>query len=246
MQNINNWKPSKFVYRRGKLTTSKDPHEVIMESRFGVKIVAAFYDEYLRKYAKGRLLDLGCGKVPLYEAYKDYIDENICVDWAGTFHKNPYLDLEHDINEKLPFEDEVFDTILLSDVLEHIKSPHLLWNEMNRVLKKEGILIMNVPFFYWLHEVPYDYYRFTEFALKRYASENNFEILLLKPIGGIIEVMTDLFAKILPRIPFFGKVMSVLIQSFSSFIVNTKWGQKRTSNTGKSFPYGYFLIAKKF
>lgn len=99
MLNISCWKPSKFIYHNGKLTTSKNPKEVIVESRFAVKVVAPFYDKYLRLYAKGKFLDLGCGKVPLYAANKDFIDENICLDWAGTFHKNTFLDIEYDLNE---------------------------------------------------------------------------------------------------------------------------------------------------
>ncbi len=245
MQNSNYWKPSKFVYRNGRLTSSLNKEEVIIESRFAVKRVAAFYDRYLRIYAKGKLLDLGCGKVPLFAAYKDYIQDNICVDWSDTFHKNVYLDLEHDLNKKLPIQDNEFDTIILSDVLEHIKNPDLLWKEMNRVLKKDGILIMNVPFFYWLHEVPHDYYRYTEYALKKFADDNHFEILVLDTIGGIIEVLTDLVAKISVRLPFAGRPLSLAIQSVSSFFAGTGFGKRVSRNTGKNFPFGYFLVARK-
>lgn len=245
MQNIRCWKPSKFIYHNGKLTTSKNPEEVIVESRFAVKIIAPFYDKYLRLYAKGKLLDLGCGKVPLYAAYKDFIDENICLDWAGTFHKNTFLDIEHDLNELLPLNDSEFDTIILSDVLEHIKNPDQLWREMKRVLKPGGILILNVPFYYWLHETPHDYFRYTEFALRKYADENNFEIIELHSTGGIIEVLTDLNAKIFMRIPILGRRLSVMIQAFSSFLIKTKFGRRVSLNTGKNFPFGYFLVGKK-
>jgi len=245
MKNSNNWKPSKFVIKGDKLVISKDPKEVNIGSRLVGNIIASFYDKYIGVYAKGKLLDLGCGKVPLYAAYKNHIDENICVDWAGSIHKNEYLDYVHDINIRLPLDDNEFDTIILSDVLEHIENPTQLWNEMNRVLKKGGKLILNVPFFYWLHETPYDYYRFTEYALRKFANDTSFKIILLKPTGGIIEVLTDLVAKTFMYVPILGRILSITIQSFGTFFSRTRIGHKISSKTSKIFPLGYFLVAEK-
>ena len=121
-------------------------------------LIAQFYGKYLNKYAKGNLLNLGCGSIALYHAYKDLIIDNICVDWKNTYYKNEHLDFEYDINKKLPFEDQKFDTVILSDVLEHVTEPFKLINEIHRLLSKDGILFMNVPFLYWIHEEPYDYY----------------------------------------------------------------------------------------
>lgn len=81
MKNKDLWKPSKFVYKRGNLIASRDPNEVGIGSRLISDIIAAIYNKNLKLHAKGKLLDLGCGKVPLYNSYKDYISDNICVDW---------------------------------------------------------------------------------------------------------------------------------------------------------------------
>ena len=69
----------------------------------------------------------------------------------------------------LPFGDSEFDTIILSDVLEHIPVPEHLWKEMARILSRNGKIIMNVPFYYCLHEAPHDCSRYTEFALRRFV-----------------------------------------------------------------------------
>jgi 2-polyprenyl-3-methyl-5-hydroxy-6-metoxy-1,4-benzoquinol methylase len=114
------WKPSKYVRRRGRLMASRDVREVGIGSRLNADLVAAVYDRELRLHARGRLLDLGCGKVPLHDSYKDFVSGSVCVDWANTAHKNPHLDLECDLTQALPFADLEFETILLSDVLEHI------------------------------------------------------------------------------------------------------------------------------
>lgn len=86
-----------------------------------------------KKYFKGRLLDLGCGNVPYYAWYKDSVDENVCMDWADTFHKNEFLDIVADINNDFPIDDEEFDSILSSAVLEHIYNPFHMFKECHRV-----------------------------------------------------------------------------------------------------------------
>ena len=245
MKNKDTWKPSKYVYYKNKLTAARDFSEVKAGSRLVADLTAAFYDTYLPQYAKGKLLDLGCGKVPLFEAYRNYISDNTCVDWGNSPHKNEHLDYECDLTEKLPFNDGEFETIILSDVLEHIPQPEKLWQEMNRILVPTGILILNVPFCYPMHEEPHDYYRYTQYALKRFADVAQFKILVLKPIGGTPEIWADLLAKHLQFVPLIGKTVSVLIQSVTLAFLKTDLGRRISEQTGNKYPLGYFLVAEK-
>ena len=87
----------------------------------------------------------GCGEVRLFVAYKDFVTENTCADWANTLHSNVHLDIECDLTQTPPFEDGEFNTIILSDVLEHILQPAYLWEEMSRVLAVSEKIIFNVP-----------------------------------------------------------------------------------------------------
>ena len=245
MRNQEKWKPSKFVYLKGKLKASKDAKEVNIGSRLNVDLIAYFYDKSFRQHAKGKLLDLGCGKVPLYAAYKAFVKENVCVDWCNTLHKNEHLDYELDLTKYLPFEDGEFDTIILSDVLEHIPVPEQLWQEMTRILSTNGKIIMNVPFFYWLHEQPHDYYRYTEFALRRFVEISGLRLIQLEPIGGAPEIMADIFAKNILRLPKLGRSLAIFVQWFTLIFIGTKYGKKVSNATSHSFPLGYFLIAEK-
>ncbi len=245
MQNQEKWKPSKFIYKKGKLIASKDAKEVNIGSRLNVELIADFYHRNLKEHAKGKLLDLGCGKVPLHAAYKDFVTDNICVDWSSTFHKNEYLDYELDLTKKLPFNDNEFDTIILSDVLEHIPVPELLWDEMTRILTMNGKIIMNVPFYYWLHEQPHDYYRYTEFALRRFAENSGLRLIQLKPIGGAPEIMADIFAKNILRLPKLGRSLALIAQWVTLRFIRTKLGKKVSEATSSNFPLGYFLVAEK-
>jgi SAM-dependent methyltransferase len=239
------WKPSKFVRRRGKLMASKDISEVSISSRLSAGLVARWYDLHIEEFVRGRLLDLGCGKIPLFEAYRDFVTDNVCADWGNSLHKNDHLDVECDLTKPLPFADGEFDTILLSDVLEHIPEPAQLWREMSRVLAPDGRILMNVPFFYWLHEQPYDYYRYTEYALQRLAELADMRITHLSVIGGAPEIVADIVAKNVAPLRWFGGPLAVAVQSFASAFVNTRFGAKISARSARTFPMAYALVAQR-
>jgi 2-polyprenyl-3-methyl-5-hydroxy-6-metoxy-1,4-benzoquinol methylase len=245
MKNSEHWKPSKFEYRGGRLRGTKNRDELSLSSVLIADLIAKQYDKQLAQHVKGKLLDLGCGKVPLYLSYKDFIDGNVCVDWENSMHQNPYVDIFMDLNQPLLFPDQEFDTIILSDVLEHISNPELLWQEMFRILKPGGKLILNVPFLYPIHEQPYDFFRYTQFALERMAEKAGFKIVLLEKIGGLPEVLTDLLAKGIKHLPLVGPFLSLLSQKITFAFVSTRFGQKVSKKTSANFPLGYFLIAAK-
>ena len=245
MQNRDQWQPTKFVMRGGRLRASRDPEQVGVGSRLAADLTAAFYDANLRRHCRGRLIDLGCGDVPLYEAYRDLASEIVCVDWEQTQHTSAFVDRRCDLSQPLPFPDATFDTIILSDVLEHVPEPAVLWREMSRILAPGGKLIMNVPFYYCVHEAPHDYYRYTEFALRRSADLEGFEIVLLESAGGSPEVLADIGAKHLQFVPVIGKTLAAAVQGVTHAFVRTTVGRKLSRRTAEAFPFGYFLIARK-
>lgn len=245
MKNVDKWAPSKYVLRGGQLRASRDSSEVGVASRLIADRVAAVYGKYLPKFARGRLLDLGCGKVPLFLAYRDHVDDVTCVDWGSGLHDTVYLDVEQDISEELPFADGDFDTIILSDVLEHIAEPTKVWSQLARLLGPDGYLLLNVPYYYPIHEEPYDYYRYTEFALRRFATDAGLDLVILEPLGGSPEILADLMAKNVAALPIVGPWLAALVQAAASLLTKTGPGMKLSAKTAKWFPLGYFLVAQK-
>ena len=132
LRNQLQWRPSKCVIKRGKLVASRDWQDLRVSSRLVANIVAKHYADNLPIHARGKLIDLGCGKVPLYSSYNGYVSEVICVDWENTLHKNNLLDFECDLSNNLPIPNGEFDTAVLSDVLEHIPNPDHLIKEISR------------------------------------------------------------------------------------------------------------------
>ncbi len=89
-----------------------------------------------------KILDVGCGSRK-YKS-KNAEDEVIGLD----IDTNSEADVIHDLSKfPYPFEDEDFDAIQASHILEHLDNPTGFINEIDRILKKDGRLIIKVPHF---------------------------------------------------------------------------------------------------
>jgi SAM-dependent methyltransferase len=195
MQNRDQWKPSKYVLTPNGWRGSLDSAQVTPASRLITDIVARQYDILIKKHASGKLLDHGCGQAPLFGIYRDYVDEVIAVDWPNSLHRTIYMDEACDLNHRMPFPDETFDTIISSDVLEHLWNPVDIMQDLARVLKPGGKLILNTPFNYWIHEAPHDYFRWTRFAIEGLGERAGLTTLERVSCGGSREVLADLLMK---------------------------------------------------
>lgn len=245
MKNESEWKPTKLAYKNGKVRPSGDSKELAISSRMTVSQVSDCYNRHLADHCRGRLLDLGCGKAPYYGLYRTLVDDICCVDWQQSVHGNSHIDKHADLTKPLPLEDESFDTILLSSVLEHIPTPMNLWLEMHRVLRRGGKVIMNVPFMYWLHETPHDFYRYTEFALKKMAEDAGFKIVVLESTGGAPVVLVDVLGKMLGGVPFLSAVITQCSYVCMSLFLKTRLGKNLNARTAYTIPNGYFMVVQK-
>lgn len=141
-----------------------------------------------KKFARGKLLDVGCGDKPYESFFSGIVTSYIGLDLPRITSPNKLpkrADIYHDLNEDLPFHDCTFDTILCTEVLEHIPEPNKLIAEMNRVLKKQGYLILSAPQAWGLHEEPHDYFRYTKYGLKYLTEKNGFKIEYIEKRGGV-------------------------------------------------------------
>jgi SAM-dependent methyltransferase len=126
---------------------------------------------------KGRLLDLGCGSSP----YKKFM---ACENYIGLERKPlPNVRVVGE-GEALPFRNGVFDSLAATEVLEHVYKFRECANEINRVLKKDGMAYISVPMSWPIHYEPYDFFRFTVFGIRRLFEETGFEVVSTQKLGG--------------------------------------------------------------
>ena len=131
----------------------------------------------IAKYIKGgKLLDVGCGSKPYREFFS--VDEYVGIDIkiSGHNHHHSKVDFFYD-GKKIPFNDHVFDYVFSSEVFEHVFEIDSFIVEINRVLKKGGLLAFTCPFVWDEHEKPFDFARYTSFAIEHLMKKHGFKII---------------------------------------------------------------------
>jgi len=136
----------------------------------------------ISKYATGRVLDIGCGNKP----YKSLFDEKGCKEYIGCDIVQSDLKLVDIIAPAtdIPLEDNTFDTVFSTQVLEHVFDHNKVIGEAYRLLKPGGYFIASLPMVWPHHEEPHDFFRFTRHGLQQLLTQNNFEIEYIKGNGG--------------------------------------------------------------
>jgi SAM-dependent methyltransferase len=86
---------------------------------------------------------------------------------------------------RLPFGAETFDSVLSTEVLEHVPEPKMILSEAARVLKSGGYLVLSTPQTWGLHEIPYDFYRYTPYGLRYLAEATGFRVITVWPTCGM-------------------------------------------------------------
>ena len=123
------------------------------------KNVAHIVDSLRKKKFLPLVLVVGGGSVgqgmePLYR------DPQIGIV-AFDVYASPYVQFIADAHQ-IPFPDEVFDSVIVQAVLEHVVDPAVVVGEILRVLKKGGLVYSEVPFLQHVHEGAFDFTRFTD------------------------------------------------------------------------------------
>lgn len=137
----------------------------------------------------GTMIDFGCGTKPYKEFFsncQDYIGVDYKIE--GREEKQKEVDVFYD-GKTIPFENDQFDSLLSTEVLEHVFNIEELLLEFNRILKTGGTAIITTPFMWEEHEMPYDYARYTTPALKHLYLKNGFEIIHNYKTGNYIAVI---------------------------------------------------------
>ncbi len=123
----------------------------------------------------GKVLDVGCGSKPYKKIFpcKEYI--GLEIDTPET-RRRGFADMYYD-GKTIPADAGSFDCIIMSQVLEHVFNPDSVLQELRRVLRNEGRLLLTVPFVWDEHEQPSDYARYTSFGIEYILNKNGFRVI---------------------------------------------------------------------
>lgn len=132
-------------------------------------------------FGRFRVLDIGCGRKPYFPYFAQNADEYVGVDIDVD---NPMADLHAPI-EDLPVEDETFDVVLCTQVLEHAGVPDQAVTELYRVTKPGGRVLASTHGVQVYHPAPEDHWRWTHTGLELLFLRNAaWKSVTVTPAGG--------------------------------------------------------------
>lgn len=136
-----------------------------------------------------RVLDAGAGEGQ-YSAHfrrQRYTGVDLGIGDAGWNYKG--LDAVADLCA-LPFALGTFDAALNIVTLEHLRQPGRALQEMARVLKPGGVLLLVAPLEWEVHQAPHDYYRYTRHGLDYLLREAGLEVQEMTAAGGLFRLLS--------------------------------------------------------
>ncbi|MFC2051605.1 class I SAM-dependent methyltransferase [Chloroflexota bacterium] len=137
-------------------------------------------------YIKGTTLDLGAGMAK----YKTIIEPNCDNYYAMDIVANKNIDFIGDALN-VPIKNDSFDTVICNQVIEHVPKPWKLIEEIYRILKKDGTLLLSGPWIATYHAHPNDYYRFSSEGLAFLLHNAGFSKIEIQAQGGDCAMLTE-------------------------------------------------------
>lgn len=203
----------------------------------------------LSSFYKGTLVDLGCGESPYKDFFLQYVDNYIGIDWANSFH-NSNADITSNLNKRIELCDNFADTLISFSVIEHLCEPQIFLNESYRVLKNNGVFILQVPWQWHVHEAPYDYFRYTPYGLQYMFKKAGFTEVDIIPQSGFFTTsalkLNYFLARLIYKLPkiimYFFAILLLPIWTITQMLaplldkIDKEWERETV---------GFIVIAKK-
>jgi SAM-dependent methyltransferase len=151
----------------------------------------------------------------------------------------------------LPFKTGAFDLIISTEMLEHTLEPQRIIDEIRRVLRPGGRVLLTTRFIFPLHDVPGDYYRFSNYALAHLfrdwsAARVEAEATTLETIGVLLQRMVIQCEFKSPRLVRLTLLLAArLISRLGRLVVRQYGNAQRTEVVPEILVSGWHVAASK-
>lgn len=106
-------------------------------------LVKNYFNDRFKKGDQIKILDIGCWNDYIY--FKDLPIKYYGLDLVKAVDMPRFVRQDLNKNPKLPFKDNFFDGIFCFEVLEHLCFPEKIINEIKRVIKPNGLILISLP-----------------------------------------------------------------------------------------------------
>jgi len=142
---------------------------------------------HTKQYIQGKTLDFGAGTAKYQNLIKPEANEYITFDMVAGNN----IDVVGDVLNP-PFKDGEFDTVISTQVLEHVGKPWIMVHQIGRILKSGGVCIITAPFLVPYHADPHDFFRYTTEGMMSLFKNEGFEIVESGGYGKIFTVFSEM------------------------------------------------------
>lgn len=192
---------------------------------------------------RGVVIDLGgkrSGKRGTFQPLEHQADMWLYINLDLQTNPNLFADVT-----KTPLKTQIADSIICTEVLEHLPAPQACVYEMHRLLRDGGVVFASVPFFYPVHADPYDFQRFTEDGIRHLFRD--FKLVEVHRMGGyagVLGLIVELGISGMEENTYFDKLMRWLMKWISRLLFYYDLRMfGRESVSWQKFTTGYFIKA---
>lgn len=194
-------------------------------------------------YIRGDALDVGGGERNRYKelfSYKTFT----CLDIS----KGPEVDIVASA-DAIPLPDDSKDSIISTQMLEHVKYPEKCVQEMYRVLKTGGYALITAPQWNELHSEPIDFWRYTKYGFIELFERNGFKVVEYHQRGGFFSNATQMTIRYcidrfnLHKHPIMGRIFSRVFLVMGTFAIFLDRHDKSTAN--RKHAIGWCFVFQK-
>lgn len=202
-----------------------------------------------------RVLDAGSGD----QRYKGLFERHTYESADFEQVDKPYASSTYVCDlQTIPVPDASYDAIIFTQVMEHLSEPALVLKELHRIAKNDGRLFYSAPLCAEEHEIPYDFYRYTQFGIRHLFTKAGFEVDDIRWLEGFASTASYQLRRIhrgIPRSPkalgggFHAWAVVVMIVALKPLLqLLTRSLEKSDMNlrfTGAGHPLNYVATARK-
>ncbi len=167
----------------------------------------------------------------------------------------PEVDLVADLGAVNPFRENIFDAVVLMNVLEHVYESRGLIKSISRILAPNGMVVFTVPFLLKVHQAPFDFSRYTPYFIENMAAEAGLQVESLQgyydPQYLLNESLGNVWLYSIKSQPKIQQFMAKIMVALAQHVVNDLGMLTRKGFTDdyksqpNPAPVGYLVVLRK-